>query len=290
MTGYGSGETQHEGCKVSVEISAVNRRQAEISINLPRELDPLEARVREVINRHLSRGRVSVRVTLHSGEERRAARVRINRALAAAYTREFARLAEDLNLAGRPSLEAILRAPGVLENDDEIEDAEAFWPAIEEALASALAQLVGMREQEGTHLARDLAARLEALRYSTQAIRQRAPGVAAQYRIQLQERIAAAGVTFIPEDRERLLKEVALFADRSDITEELTRLESHFEQFQQCLNASEPIGRTLDFLAQEMNREVNTVGSKANDAAIAREVVQLKTELERIREQVQNLE
>ncbi len=290
MTGYGCGEVTLEGCKVSVEVSSVNRKQSEISISLPRELDALEARLRDEINRHVSRGRVSVKVQIHAGEGERTGRVRINRALARAYAREFAELAAELGLEGRPTLDTVLRAPGVMETDDGGGDAEAVWPAVSGALAAALEQLVGMREKEGANLARDLAARLELMRQAAATVRERAPAVAEHYRTQLLARIAAAGIPLGPEDHERLLKEVALFADRSDISEELTRLESHFGQFQQGLASTEPVGRTLDFLAQELNREINTIGSKANDAAIARAVVTLKAELERIREQSQNIE
>ena len=290
MTGYGCGEALGDGCRITVEISSVNRRQSEISVNLPRDLEVLEARMRDEINRLLSRGRISTRVTLHAGDDRRAGSVRVNRVLARAYAREFTQLAEELGLDSRPSLDTVLRAPGVLEAEEEIGDAEVFWPPIRSALELALGQLVGMREQEGSHLARDFATRLQILRTATAAVRTRAPLVAEQYRVQLQERIAAAGILLTEEDRERLRKEVVLFADRSDITEELTRLESHFVQFDQCLASREPVGRTLDFLAQEMNREINTIGSKANDAAIAREVVTLKAEIERVREQAQNVE
>jgi uncharacterized protein (TIGR00255 family) len=280
----------HDGCKITVELSSVNRRQSEISVNLPRDLDVLEARIRDELNRRLSRGRVSVRVTLHAGDDRRAQAVRVNRVLAAAYAREFALIGAELGLEGRPTLEVVLRAPGVLETDDDVPDAEAYWPALSEALATALKQLIQMREKEGAHLAEDLSMRLGVMRRAAMAVRDRAPQVAEHYRRQLQDRIAATGIVWNAEDGERLLKEVALFADRSDITEELTRLESHFVQFEQCLVSTEPVGRTLDFLAQELNREINTIGSKANDAAIAREVVTLKAELERIREQSQNLE
>lgn len=290
MTGYGCGEAIHEGIKLTVEVSSVNRRQTEISISLPRELDVLESRVRDDINRAVSRGRVSVRVNSHASDEQKAGRVRVNRALARAYAKEFAALADELGLEGRPSLDTVLRAPGVLETDEEVGDAESVWPSLAKALAGSLEQLVRMREKEGANLAADLGARLELMRKAAVTVRERAPQVAEHYRAQLHERIAAAGIPLGPEDRERLLKEVALFADRSDITEELTRLESHFGQFQQCLANPEPVGRTLDFLAQELNREINTIGSKANDAVIAREVVTLKAELERIREQSQNIE
>jgi uncharacterized protein (TIGR00255 family) len=279
MTGYGCGESSHEGGKLVVEVSSVNRKQSEIAINLPRDLEVLEPRMREEINRHVSRGRVTVRVAFHAGDERKAGSVRINKLLA-----------KELGIEGRITLDTLLRAPGVLETDEEVGDAEAYWPAVEGALKEAMGQLVRMRIQEGGNLKQDLAARLALMRRAASAVRERAPAVADHYRRQLHERIAAAGITLTAEDQERLLKEVALFADRSDITEELTRLESHFGQFDVCLVNPEPVGRTLDFLAQEMNREINTIGSKANDAAIAREVVTLKAELERIREQSQNLE
>jgi uncharacterized protein (TIGR00255 family) len=146
-----------------------------------------------------------------------------------------------------------------------------------------------MREKEGRHLAADLTARLDLLTAGAAAIRQAAPEAIKRYREQLQTRIREAGLE-LPAEDERLLKEVVLFADRSDISEELTRLESHFRQFRDCLKSSEPVGRTLDFLAQEMNREINTIGSKANAAEISQHVVILKAELEKIREQVQNIE
>lgn len=290
MTGYGCGEGLHEGSRIVVELSSVNRKQGEVAISLPRDLEVLEARVREEIQRQVSRGRVTVRVTVHSSEERRAGGVRINRALARAYAQEFEALAKELGLEGRLTLETLVRAPGVLETDEEAGDAEASWPALRSALEVALGQLVRMRELEGANLGRDLAERLGLMRRAASAVRSQAPQVALHYRRQLHERISAAGISLGPDDQERLLKEVALFADRSDITEELTRLESHFGQFDQCLASPEPVGRTLDFLAQEINREINTIGSKANDAAIAREVVTLKAELERIREQAQNVE
>jgi uncharacterized protein (TIGR00255 family) len=147
-----------------------------------------------------------------------------------------------------------------------------------------------MREREGEHLAADLAARIELIRSAATRIGVQAPLVQVQFRARLLERIRQAGLEGIAADDERMLKEVVLFADRSDITEELTRLESHFKQFADCGKAKEPVGRTLDFLSQEMNREVNTIGSKAQDAVISREVVQVKAELERFREQVQNVE
>jgi uncharacterized protein (TIGR00255 family) len=290
MTGYGRGECARNGFKVTVELSSVNRKQAEISVALPRELEVLEAQVRDAINQAVARGRVSARITLHTAEGKSSARVRLNVGLARAYVRELNRLAKDLKLSGPITLDLLARAPGVFETDEDFADAEDFWPAVKEALHQALATLLKMREREGAHLATDLKSRVTHMRGSAAKIRKHAPEVQKRYREQLLERIRKAGVPLPSEDDDRLLKEVVYFADRSDISEELTRLQSHFQQFDDCLGLKEPVGRTLDFLAQEMNREINTIGSKANDSLIARSVVALKAELEKFREQAQNVE
>src|SRR5215212_5559923 len=150
--------------------------------------------------------------------------------------------------------------------------------------------MVSMRQKEGTHLRTDLVKRIESMRKSASKVQKRAPQVQVRYREQLLERIKTAGLEAEKIEEERVLKEIIFFSDRSDISEEITRLQSHFKQFDDCVNSREPVGRTLDFLAQEMNREINTIGSKANDAMISREVVVLKTELEKFREQAQNVE
>ena len=289
MTGYGRGECSRSGFKITVELSSVNRKQGEISVVLPRELEVLEAQIRDAINRFVARGRITARVTLHAADGRVSSQVRLNAPLAKAYVRELNRLARELRLTGPVSLDMIARAPGVFETDEEMGDAEDFWPAVEKSLEQALAALVKMREREGAHLSRDLAARVAIMRKSATQIQKHAPQVQKRYREQLLQRIQSAGVT-TAEDDERLLKEIVYFSDRSDISEELTRLQSHFQQFDDCLAVREPVGRTLDFLAQEMNREINTIGSKANDSLISRAVVTLKTELEKFREQAQNVE
>jgi uncharacterized protein (TIGR00255 family) len=161
---------------------------------------------------------------------------------------------------------------------------------VQRALLKALAALVKMREQEGAHLTSDLRKRMAVMRKSVERIQRAAPEMVKRYQQQLRERIKNAGLELPSLDDERLLKEVIYFADRSDVSEELTRLESHFQQFETCVKAKEPVGRTLDFLAQEINREINTIGSKATDSVISREVVALKAELEKFREQVQNVE
>ncbi len=288
MTGYGRGEQAANGARVAVEIKAVNRKQLEVQLNLPRELDALESRVRDAINAVVARGRVEVRVSLSlpSG----VGAVRLNHDLARAYADDLRRLATAVGIDATIGLETLVRLPGVLEPAAEAPAAEQFWPLLEGALKSALGGFEQMRRREGNALAADLSGRIGGLRQATAQIENQAPLVLNRYRDALIQRLRAAGLEGIPLNDERLLKEIVLFADRSDIAEELARLSSHFAQFDDCLNATEAVGRKLDFLAQEMNREINTVGAKANDALIAGEVVRLKTELERFREQAQNVE
>ena len=289
MTGYGWGESSQGGFKITVELNSVNRKQGEVSIILPRELELLESQLRDLINKRIARGRLTARAAFHAGEQA-VGQVKVNQALAEAYATEFARLAKKLQLPGPIPLEVILRTPGVLLTEEPVMQAEQFWPALQEAATQALDALVRMREREGEHLAKDLRGRVSALRKAVNRVSKQAPKVQERYRQQLVERVRNAGLPNVVVDDERVLKELVLFADRSDISEELSRLESHFQQFDDCVQSQEPVGRTLDFLAQEMNREINTVGSKANDALISRQVVILKTELEKFREQAQNVE
>jgi uncharacterized protein (TIGR00255 family) len=290
MTGYGWGETSRDGWKVTVELSSVNRKQSEITVNLPRDLEVLEAQVRDVVNQRVARGRVSVRVTLHASDAVNASRVKINEALAEAYARQLRKLARKLKLSGDLTLDQLVRAPGVLESNEDKADAEEFWPDVEKALKLALDMMVTMRDREGAHLAKDLTRRIELMTKAAARVARQAPQVQKRYREQLLERVTQAGLPAQAIEEERLLKEAVLFADRSDISEELTRLQSHFAQYNAYARSKEPVGRTLDFLAQEMNREINTIGSKANDSLISREVVVLKTELEKFREQSMNVE
>lgn len=290
MTGYGRGERSQDGFKIVVELNSVNRKQAEISLNLPREMEILEAQIRDVINRSIARGRVNVRVSLHAGADRTSAKMHLNVALAKAYARELNKLATQLKLPGGVTLDHLVRAPGVLQTDEQIAGEEDFWPAVEAALKQAVTAMLKMREREGAHLTKDLATRIDLMRDSVARVKEHAPTVAEKYREQLLTRVKNAGLEAPAPDDERLLKEIVYFADRSDISEELTRLGSHFQQFDDCVKSKEPVGRTLDFLAQEMNREINTIGSKANDSLISREVVTLKAELEKFREQAMNVE
>ncbi len=289
MTGYGRGEVSRDGAKLTVEISTVNRKQAELSLYLPRELDALESRARDEINSRISRGRIVARVGL-SATDGNGTEVKLDVDLAKRYAREYRKLAKELKLKDDLGIDTILRAPGVLKQSDEALDVEKLWPALRKALRDSLADLLSMRTREGANLKKDLQQRIGTMQKAVKKIAKQAPSTVKRHREQLHERLAAAGLELGKGDDERLLKEVAMFADRIDITEELTRLESHFGQFNDCAKTKRPVGRTLDFLSQEMNREINTIGSKGNDAAISKMVVTLKSELEKFREQVQNVE
>jgi uncharacterized protein (TIGR00255 family) len=286
MTGYGRGTARFEGRQIAVELSAVNRKQAEISLSLPRELAELEPRVRDEINAHISRGRLTVAVALH-GQPRGQAGV--NLAAARAYRDQLESLRKSLKLGGDVTLEHVLRGPGVLEAEKQEPDVEAIWKELRKALQVALKHFVQMREREGKTLAADLRARTLSIQKNMREIERLSPQVAAHHRAALLDRIAKAGLEIAPSD-ERMLKEIVFFADRSDISEELTRLRSHLDQFLGHFQRAEPVGRTLDFLLQELFREINTVGNKANFLAISQIVVVVKTELEKLREQVQNIE
>ena len=289
MTGYGRGEAARNGVKLTVEISTVNRKQAELSLYLPRELDALESRARDEINARISRGRIVARVGL-SATNGDGSGVNLDADLAKRYAREYRKLAKELKLKDDLGIDTILRAPGVLKQTDEGLDVESLWSTLRKAVRDALGELLTMRNCEGANLKKDLQQRIGTMQKAVKKISKLAPSTVKRHRDHLHERLSSAGLELGKGDDERLLKEVAMFADRIDITEELTRLESHFGQFADSAKAKGPVGRTLDFLSQEMNREINTIGSKANDASVSRLVVTLKSELEKFREQVQNVE
>ena len=290
MTGYGRGECTAKGASITVELNSVNRKQAEVSLSVPSELESIEPDLRDLILASVSRGRVSGRVVLQYTGSSRASAVAVNETQAKAYRRELSKLAKSLEIPDNLSMEGLLRLPGVLENAQPALDAKAFRAPIKSALGQALEGLLSMREKEGGILGRDLAKRLAKLRRIVKRVAKLAPDVLKHHRERLIERLKKTNVEVPDMDDDRLLREIVYYTDRTDITEELTRLGSHFVQLEECLSDVVPVGRKLDFLAQEMFREINTIGSKANDANISSEVVTLKTELEKIREQVQNVE
>jgi uncharacterized protein (TIGR00255 family) len=290
MTGYGRGTAMLDGRQIAVELSSVNRKQAEISLSLPRALLELEPRMRDEINAHISRGRLTVVVGLHAkggAKDRKGGTVNV--AAAKAYRNQLKALRKTLKLDGEITLDQVLRGPGVLDSESVEIATETAWPALKKALKAALEQFVKMRKVEGEALAADLRKRVLAIQKNVKTIGVLAPKVMDHHRVALLDRAAKAGLEIEASD-ERLLKEIVFFADRSDISEELTRLRSHLDQFFGQLGKDEPVGRTLDFLLQELFRETNTIGNKANFLAISQIIVGMKTELEKLREQVQNIE
>ena len=289
MTGFGRGEARRDGVSWSVECASVNRKQLEAAVSLPRELSELEAQVRNLVAASVSRGRVNVTVRSESASEGSANAVNVDHALAQQYYHALHALALKLEIPAEVSLHDLMRLPGVVGLQQAETSAEQAWPLIEEAVSAALKQMNAMRETEGAHLREEMESRLSRIEGLLASIREKAATVPETQRKLLRQRLEDAGLP-LPLDDERLVKEIALFADRTDISEELSRAASHVKQFRTYLASSEPVGRSLDFLLQEFFREFNTMGSKCNQAEIAHHVVTAKTELEKIREQVQNVE
>mgnify|MGYP000473392911 CR=1 FL=1 len=289
MTGHGRGTAADGGWRCVAECASVNRKGIEIAVALPRPLAVLETRVREEVQRTVHRGRINVSLAVESTGPSPGGSI-LDREAARRALAELKALREELGLPGEITLELLLRSPGVLRaSAEESPDPEILWPVVREALQQALGRMGAMRTKEGTHLVSDLLKRVKLLESAAKAIRTRVPAVIKQRRDALRSRLEELGAP-TPVNDPALARELALAAERSDITEELTRLESHFAQCREALAGNDPAGRTLDYLAQEMFREFNTLGNKAGDAAISRRVVQSKAELDRIREQTANLE
>ncbi len=288
MTGFGEGTASGDGIRVTVELSSVNRKQLDINVNLPRNLITLDAQVQRGVREEFTRGRVSGIVRVESADGSGGV-VQVDEKLARQYVETIRATADKLKLNDDLGAEAVTRFPGVVSVEQEGQDAEQVGAVLEVAMGKALRGLSRMRAAEGKALEKDLRARLGLLEEMMKTIRTLSGSVVSSYREKLFLRLQEAGLDDLASD-ERIVKEIAVFADRCDVSEELTRLKSHLAQGRKLLRSTEPVGRTLDFLCQELFREINTIGSKANEVEITRQVVAFKTELERIREQVQNVE
>jgi len=288
MTGFGAGRGESGGETVSVELRAVNAKFCEVKPRLPRELAPLEIDTVKVIKGRVHRGVVDVFVRRESGGAR-GSTPRADLALAAAYAKTLRELKDSLGLSGDATVQDLAAMEGVITLGEAAPDLEAAAAALQRALSAGLDALDGMRRREGEALARDLSARLDAIEKGAEELSRLAPLQVNAVRDRLSTRIAEL-TRGVPLDPNRLAQEVALFADRTDVAEELTRLASHLAQARGLIRSDAPAGRKLEFLVQELNREINTIGSKSQHAGIAAAVVDLKAELERIREQVQNVE
>ena len=289
MTGFGRGDAARSGIKVEIELSSVNRKQFDVRINLPRSLSVLESRIYELIHKSIRRGHVQGIVRVGSAGNGNGRRVVVDKGVAKAYVLALRDAASELGMEDDLNARSLLTLPEVVRLEGVSDDAESVWPLVKKALQHAITELRTMQCREGEALQKDILTRLAKLRKRLARVKKLSPGVVKRYRKLLEERLAKAGIS-IGSDSQGLLKEIAVFADRCDISEEITRLESHFDQAEKIIAARKPSGRPLDFLCQEMFREINTIGSKANNGAIAAQVVFLKTELESVREQVQNVE
>lgn len=289
MTGYGKGEALSEQGRCTVEIRAVNHRYGEISVRMPRAFLSLENEVKKSLAATLKRGKIDAYVQW----EETGATVAVptaDLALARGYAELLRSLSREVGLSEEPSLGLILAQKGVLGEAAAGQlDPRECLTRIMAAVQDAVTAMDDMRRREGEALVGDLAARRAQLALWVERIRERAPQVVVEYRQKLKTRLDQL-LDGAEVDPQRLAQEVALMADRCDVTEELVRLASHFDQFDEALAADEPVGRKLDFLMQEMNREVNTIGSKSSDAEVTSLVIRIKAEMEKMREQVQNVE
>ncbi len=288
MTGYGRTTAESEQWRVTTELKSVNNRYLDLTIKMPKTFNPLEDRLKKEISSALSRGHVDLYVSVEEIGENKAA-IACDLDLAKEYCRALRQIAEATDVPYQVELTDIASYNGVLTVQKEEQDLDELWPVMARALKDSLSQLVEMRVTEGEKLAAEIEDRIAGLLKIREKIAVRSPLVVEDYREKLTARISDI-LAEVEIDRDKLLNETAFFADKADISEELSRLTSHFEQFSDYLRKDEPVGRKLDFILQEINREVNTIGSKANDKEISRLVIEAKGELEKIREQVQNFE
>ncbi|HET6370717.1 MAG TPA: YicC/YloC family endoribonuclease, partial [Nitrospiria bacterium] len=280
-------EGRHRGRLLVAEIRSVNHRHCDVLVKLPRQLAPLEDRLKKKIQEICVRGHIDVTVTLN-GVTSAARRLSLDRSAARQYYQILKELREAFSLPGEITLSMLAGFRDVITLSEEDEKAEAIFPSLARVVDRAVSSLDRMRKAEGAAIAQDLLKRVATIEGAVDRIEAREVFVLEVYRKKLSQRVAELSGG-IPVDPLRLSQEVALFADRSDISEERVRLRTHLDQFRKLLRSDSPVGRTLDFLLQEIHRETNTIGSKANDAKISLEVVGIKTELEKIREQVQNV-
>ena len=291
MTGFGRGEYLDRDHRFTVEIRAVNHRFNDIVLRIPKTLGGLEDRARKSIAGILARGRIDVVVTSDDYMERHR-NIRVDKGLASGYFQAVKDVADASGLSiDSVSPYDIAKFPDVLKIEETTEDLDTLWPKLSEAIDRALGNLMEMRIAEGENIHRDLTARIGRIRELGQAIALRAPAIVDEYRERLRERCREilSEVNAMP-DESRLLQEVAIMADRTNITEELVRLDSHLDQFVQAMRGETAVGRKLDFILQELNREANTIGSKTNDMTTSAMMVEIKSEIEKVREQIQNIE
>ena len=288
MTGFGRYEVNDDKCKCSVEIKSVNHRYLDMSVKMPKRLNFFETSVRNLLKDTIKRGKVDVFITFEELEEQ-SVTIRYNKAVAAKYMEYLNQISEDFGLENDTRVSTLSRYPEVFDMDESQVDEEAIWKVLEVTVKGAAENFSESRVKEGENLKNDLIGKLDEMLVKVDFITERSPKIIEEYRERLNSKIAELlGDTQIDENR--VLTEVAIFADKSCVDEELVRLRSHIKATKDALTAGGEVGRKLDFIAQEMNREANTTLSKTTDLEIANAAIDLKTSIEKVREQIQNLE
>lgn len=288
MTGFGAGDAETADFKVHIEVKAVNQRFLETNYHMPYSMNMFENQLTKKIKEYASRGKLDINIRFQDLRDK-AVTVKVEKGLVAAYGQALQEISSQLELSAPVTAAQIASYPDVLKLNEENADLEAAQPVLMQAMEQALESFVAMREAEGQNIQRDLLARIGTLENFVGELEKLAPEIVAAYRQRL-ENLLREYLAKEDIEESRIIQEVALFTDKVNYTEETVRLRSHFDQFRQIITAGEPVGRKLDFLIQEMNREINTVASKANSAGAAQFVVDVKSEIEKIREQIQNIE
>lgn len=288
MTGYGKSEQTIDSLNVTVEIKSVNHRYFEFSARVPREYGFLEEKLKKYCNSLITRGKVECYVSVEDLEEREM-EVNVNETLAAGYVKALKELSERFGLKDDISAVTLSRSPDVITLHKASEDEERIWNAVKTVAETAVSKFIEMRETEGSKLRGDILSRADYIIECVEFIEGRSPETVREYNEKLKQRMKEL-LGDAAVDEQRLLNEAAIYADKIAVDEETVRLRSHISQLREFMNSSEAIGRKLDFLVQEINREANTIGSKAQDVDIAKKVIAIKAEVEKIREQVQNIE
>lgn len=289
MTGFGHGEVSNDkNQKVTVEMKSVNHRYCDISLKLPKKLAMFEANIRNIMKEYASRGKIDIYVSYEDLSET-AVSLHYNQAMAEEYMQVFKKMQEDFNIETKITAEALAKYPEVVTIEEVQQDEEVWWELLEAALRQAAEKFVETRTIEGANLKRDLLGKLDQMAADVVFIEERSPQIIAEYRSKLEEKVKE----FLEDstiEENRIAAEVTLYADKIAVDEEIVRLQSHISSMTDVLESDESIGRKLDFMAQEMNREANTILSKSSDVDLADHAIELKTNVEKVREQIQNIE
>ena len=289
MTGFGHGEVSNDkNQKVTVEMKSVNHRYCDISLKLPKKLAMFEANIRNIMKEYASRGKIDIYVSYEDLSET-AVSLHYNQAMAEEYMQVFEKMQEDFNIETKITAEALAKYPEVVTIEEVQQDEEVWWELLEAALRQAAEKFVETRTIEGANLKRDLLGKLDQMAADVTFIEERSPQIIAEYRSKLEEKVKE----FLEDstiEENRIAAEVTLYADKIAVDEEIVRLQSHISSMTDVLESDESIGRKLDFMAQEMNREANTILSKSSDVDLADHAIELKTNVEKVREQIQNIE